>query len=476
MAEITYCTKYAPLYDLKTRYCIITGGRGSGKSHAESAAEVVNTFTPGQVALFTRYTMASAEISIIPEFWDKVELMGYNSIFHKSDNSIRNKLTNSFIYFRGIKTSSGNQTANLKSISGLTRWILDEAEELTDETIFDKIDLSIREKDANIRVIMILNPTDENHFLMRRFFRDKGVDYDFNGVKGDCTYIHTTYLDNIQNLDDSFIKIADEVKERDPDKYRHIFLGYPTSASAGAVYKSWQSVSVFPDNLYTWYGVDFGFVNDPTAIMRIAHDRKTRTIYLHEVCYRKGMSNSDIARVIFQDYREMDYVLYDDGDNIIRRQSGVLLVNGNTVEASDVKDYLTTAGLKAIYPYISKELSNRNKCITPVYCDSAEQKSIADLRIWGLSAYPCIKGAGSVVSQINFVNFFNIRYTEGSLNITNELANYVWAKAPDGQYLNKPVDAFNHLMDAARYGIFTELNNNGYEYDEILGAKEAQRD
>lgn len=84
--------------------------------------------------------------------------------FTKQKASVVNKQTGSGILFRGIRTSSGNQTASLKSISGVTRWVLDEAEELTDETIFDKIDLSIRKKNADIHVIVILNAPDRRAF------------------------------------------------------------------------------------------------------------------------------------------------------------------------------------------------------------------------------------------------------------------------------------------------------------------------
>ena len=105
VTEITYSRKYAPLFNLTTRYCIVMGGRGSAKSHAESTNEVCNTFNPDQLTLFTRYTMTSAEISIIPEFWEKVELMNYAPIFYKTKASVVNKQTGSGILFRGIRTS-----------------------------------------------------------------------------------------------------------------------------------------------------------------------------------------------------------------------------------------------------------------------------------------------------------------------------------------------------------------------------------
>ena len=107
--------------------------------------------------LFTRYTMVSAHLSIIPEFLEKIKLLGYDNIFSVNKAEVLNLKNKSDILFRGIKTSAGNQTASLKSLTGVSNWILDEAEELIDEDIFDTIDLSIREKDIQNRVVFFSN-------------------------------------------------------------------------------------------------------------------------------------------------------------------------------------------------------------------------------------------------------------------------------------------------------------------------------
>ena len=130
----------------KTRYFIITGGRGSGKSFEVCRFTSLLSFEEGHRILFTRQTMTSAHLSIIPEFKQKIDLLEINNSFEVLKSEIINKNSGSEIIFRGIKTSSGDQTANLKSLQGITTWILDEAEELTDELQFDKINLSIRQK------------------------------------------------------------------------------------------------------------------------------------------------------------------------------------------------------------------------------------------------------------------------------------------------------------------------------------------
>jgi phage terminase large subunit len=140
---------YKPLFyeNPETRYYLITGGRGSGKSWTLALFLLNLTYEKGHVILFTRWTLVSAFISIIPEFIDKIEIMGKEGDFEITQTEIINKRTGSKILFRGIKTNHGTATANLKSIANVTTWVLDEAEELGDEDVFDKIDLSIRAKD-----------------------------------------------------------------------------------------------------------------------------------------------------------------------------------------------------------------------------------------------------------------------------------------------------------------------------------------
>ena len=158
MQELKLHNKYLVFNESKARYFIITGGRGSGKSFAINTILLLLTYQAGHTILFTRFTLRSASISIIPEFIEKIELLGKLNDFTITKDEIINKGNGSKIIFRGIKTSSGDQTANLKSLQGITTWVMDEAEELVDEDTFDKIDLSVRNKAQENRIILILNP------------------------------------------------------------------------------------------------------------------------------------------------------------------------------------------------------------------------------------------------------------------------------------------------------------------------------
>ena len=220
--------KFKPLYKSLKRYFFISGGRGSGKSYAIADFLLRLTYEKGHVILFSRYTMISAHISIIPEFTDKIDLYGLEKDFDITRTEITNILTGSRIIFRGIKTGSGHQTAALKSIQGLTTWVLDEAEELPDETIFDKIDDSIRQVDVQNRIIFVLNPSFKYHWIYKTF-----VDRN----REDVEYIHTSYLDNIENLSDSFIEKAEKTKLQNPLKYDNTYMGEWIDEIVGALWR-----------------------------------------------------------------------------------------------------------------------------------------------------------------------------------------------------------------------------------------------
>ena len=207
--------KYQPLYTADTRYIYVYGGRGSGKSYAVADYISRLTYEIGHKVLFTRYTATSANKSIIPEFVEKLKLNGSEPDFKITNDKVVNIHTGSEILFTGIKTSSGNQTANLKSLQGITTWVYEEFEEHPDEESFDTIDLSIREDKIQNRVILLSNALHKESWQYKRFFQDAQ----------ETTHIYTTYEDNKENLNDQFLKMAEWTKVNRPDKYRKNFLG-----------------------------------------------------------------------------------------------------------------------------------------------------------------------------------------------------------------------------------------------------------
>lgn len=387
--------KYLPLINSNTRYYVITGGRGSAKSFSASLLFTKLCIEEPQRILFTRFTMVAAHLSIIPEFIEKIKLFNADSLFKINKTEIINETIGSSIIFKGIKTSSGDQTANLKSLQGVTTWVLDEAEELNDESIFDKIDFSIRTKGIQNRVVLIMNPSTKEHWIYKRFFEAKGVNEGFNGVKDDTTYIHTTYLDNINNLDTSFLNQVEQVKLNQPDKFKHIILGGWLNKAEGVVFTNW-SIGEFDNSIPNVFGQDYGFSIDPSVLVNVAIDKKLKRIYVNECFCKQAMTTTDI---------ELEN----------KRHAGNKLIIG----------------------------------------DSSEPRLIDELKRKGLNIKGAVKGEGSVSGGIAMMQDYEIVVTETSLNIIKELNNYSWSDKKSGT----PIDAYNHTIDAIRYAVMFQLVN-----------------
>ena len=388
--EVILNEKYGPLFDAedKNRYFICTGGRGSGKSFSITIFLVNLTFEYGQKILFTRYTLTSAKTSIIPQFIECLEALGYgNETFEITNDTITNKQTGSQILFKGIKTSSGVQTASLKSLTGITAFVVDEAEELTDEEVFNKIDYSVRVKGVHNRVILIMNPATVDHWIYKRWFTQK---------QDNTTYIHTTYLDNIDNLNEDIIHKFNTLKESNPKEYEHVVLGGWKLKADGVIFENWTTGN-FDESLPFIYGADYGFTNDPSTLIKVAVDEKKKTIYLQECMYEK---------------------------------------------------HLSTEQLKTLYKSVVGS--------SVVVCDSAEPRLINDLKMSGINALPCVKKGGSVLSGIQDLLGYKMVVCGHSPNLVTELNNYEWI---DRGSKTIPIDDHNHLIDPIRYAKF-KLSNS----------------
>jgi len=399
---ISVDTKYSPIQNADSRYYIVTGGRGSGKSYSINILLVLLTYEAGHTILFTRFTLSSAYISIIPEFIDKIESLNIQDHFHITKDEIINKLSGSKIIFKGIKTSSGDQTANLKSLTNVTTWVMDEAEELVDENIFDKIDLSVRNQKQQNRVIMILNPVTKEHWIYSRFFEDKGVMESSNTTKGNTTYIHTTYLDNLENLSDSYLEQIDSIKKRRPDKYKHQMMGGWLSKAEGVIFSNWK-LGPFRKVGVSVFGQDYGFAADASTLVETNIDTANKIIYLKECFYLNGLTTSEIA-----------------------------LLN------------LKNAGTNLIVG------------------DSAEPRLITELKSKGCNLVKAIKGPGSITYGISLLQDYDLIVEENSINLIKELNNYSWLEKKS----KTPQDKWNHILDAIRYAVSYQLQypNKGNYY------------
>ena len=374
-SELKINDKFKPLITSNCRYYILTGGRGSSKSYTTTSFATGLTFEVGHRILFTRYTMSSAHLSIIPEFLEKIEVMDIERYFKINKTDIKNVLTGNEILFRGIKTGAGNQTANLKSLQGVTTWILDEAEELVDEDTFDTIDLSVRQKGTQNRIIIILNPTTKEHWIYKRFFEERGVPGGFNGIKDDVCYIHTTYKDNKENLSKSYLERIESIRLNNPIKYNHKILGGWMDKAEGVVFENWKYGEFNPDRLQTSCGMDFGYSVDPDTLTEVAIDKKKKKLYLKKHIYKNGIGVDLLSQMILKK--------------------------------------------------VGKKL---------VVADSSEPRLIADLKSRGVNIVAVKKG--TIESGIEIMKDFEIIVDPDSTEIGTELNNHVYADKGSKLYVD----------------------------------------
>lgn len=393
--KLAFSEKYKSFWN-DSRYTILTGGRGSGKSFFTGMFVLGMIHEEkGHTVLFTRYTLRSASISIIPEFKEKIEMLGLDALYKITRDEIINKVNGSKILFRGIKTSSGDQTANLKSLQGVTTWIMEEAEEIDQES-FDKIDLSVREKQKQNRVILILNPSTKEHFIYQRFYQDKGVQAGSNITKGDTTYIHTTYLDNLTNLSESYIQQIEQMKKRRPQRYKAVIEGAWLEKAEGVIFTNWK-LGKYKEVSPAVYGQDYGFSNDPSTLVKTSIDQNNKIIYLKCCFYLPGLTTSQIR-------------------DLNKKHAGDSLIIGDSAEPRLINELKNTCNIK-----------------------------------------PAIKGAGSITYGIALLQDYDLVIDDGeeSIPLVKELNNYSWLEKKS----KTPIDKYNHAIDSIRMAVSYQLKN-----------------
>lgn len=407
--------KFQKLYTSDKRYFLVTGGRGSGKTFAVQDFLIRLLEQVGQGILYTRYTMTSVEKTIIPLFVEHIKLISDLSKYEITKTLIKHKETGAFILFSGIKTSSGDQTGNLKSLPNITTWVVEEGEDYNNEKSFTDIDDSIRSKTIQNRVIWIQNPTHREHFIYKKFFLktqvneviDDNITYiDNDGKEAKIVYqksthsqvehIHTTYLDNLKNLDELKIKQWNNALLEDARFWANKYGGAWVDMMEGAIFEHVNWIDEMPTNLKRFsYGMDFGFTNDPTTLVKC------------------GISDGELfaERWIYQ---------YE-------------------MTTNDIDAALKRLGVK------------KNDTII---ADSADPKTIRELRLLGWYIIGAKKGSDSIrfgISQIKKYKKLNIVHCE---HWKMEQISYIWAKdSKTGQATREPIDKYDHLWDSLRYGI-----------------------
>ena len=444
-SQIILNPKWRPLFTSDSNYYLLTGGRGSGKSFALSyfALTLISLEAGHRIAVY-RATMVSAKDSIMQDMKDLAEKLPNIADFEIKDREIINKDTGSSIFFKGIQTSRLDYTAALKGLSNCTTFILDEAEELRNKDLWQKIDDSFRTTNKQLRMIISLNPTTREHWIYNTFMLNnqwKEAEWsipestqepvkclsDGCGTKDNITYIHTTYLDNIDNLAPHKVRQWENYRDTDPDYYEHGVLGGWRARAKGVIFTDWEWMN--PDwewdthrgmiydindpNQLTrvkWlgecgYGQDYGWYPDVTTLVRVGIDKKAGIIYLDECFYEQNLKTQHI-----------------------------------------IAKNLEHAGPNAL-----------------IVADNSENRIISEVSAY-CNIIACKKGPDSVTSGIQTMKNFKLVITPRSENLAKELQNYIWDEKKIDKHKESPEDKWNHAIDGIRYYVMHEILD-GYSED-----------
>lgn len=395
---------YKSFWNFKGRYKVVKGSRASKKSKTTALWIIYNMMKYKNAnTLVVRKVFRTLKDSCYSDLrWaiNRFQVQDYWE-FKESPLEITYKPTGQKILFRGFDDPLKITSISV-SVGSLCWCWIEEAYELTDETAFNMLDESIRgvvEEPLFKQIIISFNPWNERHWLKSRFF-DK--------VDDNILALTTNYQCN-EWLDDADKKLFEDMKKNNPRRYQVAGLGN-WGIVDGLVYENWQELE------FDWreilnkrqkakalFGLDFGYTNDPAAFFCGILDQDQKEIYVFDEIYQKGMQNTAIY---------------------------------NNIEKLGFK----------------KEI---------IVADSAEPKSIDHLKGLGLYRIKASKkGKDSINAGIQFIQDFKIFIHPRCVNFLTEISNYAWDKDKFGKAVNKPIDDFNHLMDAMRYALEDYMRNN----------------
>ena len=386
---------YRDFWNYKGRYRVVKGSRGSKKSTTISFwIPFMMMKYPLANTLVVRRVFNTHKDSTYTQLKWAINKLGVSHLwkFSKSPLEITYLPTGQKILFRGLDDPMSITSITVEHGHLCWCWF-EEAFQVMNEDDFNKIDMSIRgelPKGYFKQITLSFNPWSEKHWLKRRFF----------DVKDDDIMATTTNYECNEFLGSDDIKIFEKMKVNNPRRYKIEGLG-EWGIAEGLIFENFEELDFNIEdirkrpNIKSAFGLDFGYTADPTAFIASLVDIDNKEIYIFDEHYQKAMSNKMIA----------DTIKY--------------------------KGY-------------SKEL---------ITADSAEPKSIDDLRRMGLyKVKPAKKGKDSILNGIQFIQDFKIYVHPKCENTIIELSNYVWDNK-DGVIVNKPVDDYNHLMDALRYSL-----------------------
>ncbi|MDT2816293.1 PBSX family phage terminase large subunit [Vagococcus lutrae] len=383
---------YDVLFDYSKTTEIHYGGASSGKSHGVVQKVVIKAcqkWKHPRKILFLRKVGATIKDSIFEDVKSCLSDLGLLERCKVNMTDYRITLPNGAVFlFKGM-----DDPEKIKSIKGLSDILMEEATEFTLED-YTQLTIRLREKKhKNRQIFLMFNPVSKTNWVFKHFFAE--------GVKVNPKRViiyHTSYKNN-KFLDDEVKQTIEELAERNPAYYRIYALGEFATLDK-LVFPKYEKRLLSKEELKhlpSFFGLDFGYINDPSAFVHVKINQETKTIYIMEEYVKKHMLNNEIAEMI----KSLGY---------------------------------------------AKE---------EIHADSAEKKSIDEIRLKGISKIkPVKKGAGSVLQGIQFIQQYKIIIDERCFKTIEEFDNYTWKKdKKTNEYINEPVDTYNHTIDAVRYAL-----------------------
>lgn len=389
---------YGSFWRYKGRYRAVKGSRRSKKSKTMALWTIANIIKyPEANMLVVRKVYRTLKDSCFTELKWAIKRLKVDAWFDikESPLEITYRPTGQKIYFRGLDDPL--KITSIATEVGVLCWMwIEEAYEITSESDFDTLAESMLgdcPEGLFKQITLTFNPWNEKTWIKSRFF-----DVEDENILA----LTTNYLCN-EWLSPEDIKVFEEMKRRNPRRYAVAGLGQ-WGIVEGLVYENWReerfdhTSDAFRrehPNLQAAFGLDFGYTNDPTTLFCGLLDKANKTLYVFDELYEKGLSN----RRIYERIQAMGYG----------------------------KERITA--------------------------DSAEPKSIDELKSLGLRVKGAQKGKDSIKNGIQWVQDLTIIIHPRCVNFLTEISNYTWDVDKFGNKLNTPIDDFNHLMDAMRYAL-----------------------
>ena len=397
---------YKEFWNFKGRYRVCKGSRASKKSKTTALWYIYNIMKyKGANLLVVRKTYRTLKDSCYTELKWAIHRLGVDAFFNctQAPLEITYIPTGQKIYFRGLDDplKVTSITVDVGSLCWL--WI-EEAYEINSEADFDMLNESIRgEVEAPLfkQITLTFNPWNDRHWLKARFF-DK--------PDNDTLAITTNYTCN-EWLDKADLQVFETMKVKNPRRYQVAGLGN-WGIVDGLVYENWKEQEFNLDDVRTSattsvFGLDFGYTNDPSALFCGILDVKNKKLWVFDEMYEKALSNKDIYN--------------------------------NIVDMGFVKEQ--------------------------IIADCAEPKSIDELKYYGIRRIQgAKKGKDSINNGIQWIQELEIIVHPRCVNFLTEISNYQWDSDKLGNKVNKPIDCFNHLMDAMRYALEKYITGNKWIY------------